>query len=138
MTIKVTFECSFDRDVTVSSQSFEVKNSVPGGEQISSNLPKVIGNLGDTFGGIELRDSGWGFIKKIGMIWTFDSNMTQHEEIKLSLLIETFTKWFEFSYPPRCRMQQVSLNDCLIDFVQNPFSRSAELFFIILKFIHTH
>ena len=64
--------------------------------------------------------------------------MTQHEEIKLSLLIETFAKWFEFSYPTRCSVQLVSLNDCLIDFVQNPFSRSAELFLIILKFIHTH
>ena len=60
MTFKVTFECSFDRDVTVSSQPFEVKNAVPGGEQISSNLPKVIGNLGDTFNGIKLCDSGLG------------------------------------------------------------------------------
>ena len=60
----MTFECSFDRDVTVSSQPFEVKNSVPGGEQISSI--KEIGNLGDTFNGIELRDSGKGFTLKIG------------------------------------------------------------------------
>ena len=60
MTLKVTFECSFDRDVTVSSQPFEVKNSVPGGEELSSM--KEIGNLGDTFNGIELRDSGKGFI----------------------------------------------------------------------------
>ena len=64
MTFKVTFECSFARDVTVSSQTFEVKNSAPGEEQVSSI--KEIGNLGDTFNGIELRDSGKGFTLKIG------------------------------------------------------------------------
>ena len=95
MTLKVTFECSFARDVTVSSQPFEVENSAPGEEQVSSI--KEIGNLGDTFSGIELRDSGWGWILKIGMIWKFDSHMTQHEQMKLSLLIETFAKWFEYS-----------------------------------------
>ena len=63
MTLKVTFECSFDRDVTVSSHSFEVKNSIPGGEELSSM--KEIGNLGDTFNGIELRDSGKGFISRL-------------------------------------------------------------------------
>ena len=63
MTLKVTFECSFDRDVTVSSQPFEVKNSIPGGEELSSM--KEIGNLGDTFNGIELRDSGKGFISQL-------------------------------------------------------------------------
>ena len=70
MTLKVTFECSFDRDVTVSSQPFEVKNSVPGGEELSSM--KEIGNLGDTFSGIELRDSGKGFISKIGQRTDFN------------------------------------------------------------------
>ena len=69
MTFKVTFECSFDRDVTVSSQPFEVKNSVPGGEQISSI--KEVGNLGDTFSGIKLCDSGLGFILEIGQFTDF-------------------------------------------------------------------